>query len=96
MCRTIGAADGHTDEAMPANKPATDAPPTTDLAGDILRVADEIRVRIHLAGMEAKDAWNELEPKLRELEHRAEAATSDVIDELRERMSKLLERVRGH
>ena len=60
------------------------------------RMADEIRVKIHLAGMEAKDAWNELEPKLRGLEQRAEAATSDVLDDLRERLSKLLERVRGH
>lgn len=60
------------------------------------RMADEIHIKIHLAGMEAKDAWNELEPKLRELEQRAEAATTDVLDDLRERMSKLLERVRGH
>jgi hypothetical protein len=60
------------------------------------RMADEIRVKIHLAGMEAKDAWNELEPKLRGLEQRAETATTDVLDDLRERMSKLLERVRGH
>ena len=59
-------------------------------------MADEIRLKIHLAGMEARDTWNELEPKLRDLEHRAEAATSDVMDDLRERLSKLLERVRGH
>lgn len=69
---------------------------TTSPIDSLRRMADEIRVKIHLAGMEAKDAWNELEPKLRHLEQRAEAATSDVVDELRERMSKLLERVRGH
>lgn len=75
------------------NQPTTT---TTSPLDHLRRMADEVRVKIHLAGMEAKDAWNELEPKLRELEHRAEAATSDVLDDLRERLSKLLERVRGH
>ena len=31
---------------------------------EILRIADEIRVRLHLAGMEAKDAWRKIEPKV--------------------------------
>lgn len=69
---------------------------TSSPLDSLRRMADEIRLKIHLAGMEARDTWNELEPKLRDLEHRAEAATSDVMDDLRERLSKLLERVRGH
>jgi D-ribose pyranose/furanose isomerase RbsD len=35
-------------------------------------VRDEIRVKVHLAGMEAKDQWNELE---KELTHAQETAT---------------------
>ena len=31
---------------------------------EILRMADEIRVRLHLAGMEAKQAWEKVEPKV--------------------------------
>jgi hypothetical protein len=46
------------------------------------RLADEIRVRIHLAGMEAKDAWSRLEPRLREFEHKAEAATGKLGEEV--------------
>lgn len=69
---------------MPENKPGTDTPPTSDLAGDILRVADEIRVRIHLAGMEAKDAWTKLEPRVKELERKLGHATDRAAAELDE------------
>jgi len=76
--------------------------PTTSPMDNLRRMADEIRVRIHLAGMDAKDAWSQLEPKLRELEHKAEAAKDKVVegldkmgDELREQMSKLLDRLKA-
>jgi hypothetical protein len=79
---------------MPATKP--DATPASDLSGDILRVADEIRVRIHLAGMEAKDAWLELEPRVKELERklghvsdRAAAELDEVGRTLRHELERL-------
>lgn len=49
---------------------------------DLHRLADEIRVRIHLAGMDAKDAWQRLEPKLRDFERKAEASGEKVGDEV--------------
>ena len=70
---------------------------------NLRRMADEIRVRIHLAGMEVKDAWGKLEPRLHEYESKAGAAKDKVVegldrvgDELREQMAKLLDRVRGN
>lgn len=45
---------------------------TSTAMTEIRRIADEIRVRVHLAGMEGKDAWRRLEPKVTELEHRIE------------------------
>lgn len=76
--------------------------PSSSAMESLRRMADEIRLKIHLAGMDAKDAWNKLEPKLHELEHKAEAAKDRVAegldkagDELREQMSKLLERLKG-
>lgn len=36
---------------------------------------DEIRVRIHLAGMDAKDAWSSLEPEIEHAEQVAKEAT---------------------
>jgi hypothetical protein len=36
---------------------------------------DELRVQSHLAGMDAKKRWDELEPKLADVERAAEEAT---------------------
>jgi hypothetical protein len=38
-----------------------------DLA-ELERMRDEIRVKVHLAGLEAKSAWKTLEPRLDQLE----------------------------
>ena len=50
---------------------------------DLQRTADEIKVKLHLAGMDAKDAWNDLEPKLAEFERRFDAKADEVTDELK-------------
>lgn len=36
---------------------------------------DEVRVNLHLAGLDARDEWNKLEPHIIELEKAAEHAT---------------------
>ncbi len=36
---------------------------------------DEVRVKLHLAGMDAKGQWKKLEPRLKEVEHAAEEIT---------------------
>ena len=41
---------------------------------ELQRLRDEVRVRLHLAGMELKTRWNEVEPKLAELERNARDA----------------------
>lgn len=83
--------------------PDTQKAQDPSLLDNLRRMADEIRVRIHLAGMEAKDAWGKLEPKLHEYEHKAVAAKDKVVenidrlgDELKEQMAKLLERIKGN
>jgi hypothetical protein len=35
---------------------------------EVRRIRDEIQVQLHLAGMEARDRWQALQPKLVELE----------------------------
>lgn len=35
---------------------------------DVRRIADELKLKIHLAGMEVRDRWNELQPRLAEVE----------------------------
>jgi hypothetical protein len=39
---------------------------------------DEVRVRLHLAGLDAKGEWNKLEPQITALEHVAEEFTEDT------------------
>jgi len=51
---------------------------------------DEIRVDVHLAGMDARDRWKELEPMVRDAEKLAE----DVTDVSRRAMEELVEKFR--
>ena len=61
--------------------------------GDLRVLADEIRLQLHLAGMDAKDLWNrDLEPRLFTLEKRVErdisAGTKTALSDLRDAMTK--------
>lgn len=76
---------------------------TDDMKADLQKnleslqtLRDEIRVRIHLAGMEVKDLWNKLEPRLLEAERLAEEATEtsrtalhDLLEKAKELRSSL-------
>ena len=50
---------------------------------ELRQTADEIRLKLHLAGMDAKDAWNNLQPRIHEFERRFEQTTDVVEDELK-------------
>jgi hypothetical protein len=53
---------------------------------------DEIRVTVHLAGMEAKDEWRKLEPRLADIENAAKdlsEATCSAVSEAAKRLSEL-------
>lgn len=54
-----------------------------ELRDDLKRTADEIRVKLHLAGMDAKDAWDEVQPRLSEFEQRFDAKAEEVGDEVK-------------
>jgi len=59
--------------------------------GKLKTLRDEIRVDLHLAGMDAKDKWKELEPKFRDAEKLAE----EVSDVSRKAMEEMVERFRN-
>lgn len=64
---------------------------------DVRRVADELELKIHLAGMEARDRWNALQPRLRELETTLTAAgkrAGDAIDRELTALGEALSRLR--
>lgn len=47
---------------------------------ELERLRDEIRLRVHLAGMDAKSAWKELEPRVDALEQNVAAEGNEVKD----------------
>jgi hypothetical protein len=72
--------------------------PTKDLkvelakSADLLRkLRDEVRVQLHLGGLEAKQEWNKLEPRL---ESALDRAARDVSDASRTAIVDLTEAVR--
>lgn len=67
---------------------------------ELHRLADEIRLRIHLAGMDIKDAWRRLEPRVTALEHRLERPfdrdiddTTNTIDEIADTLHEELQKI---
>lgn len=55
---------------------------------DVRRIADELELEIHLAGMEARDRWHELRPRVERLEHEIARAGEQlgkaIVNELAE------------
>jgi hypothetical protein len=64
---------------------------------ELKRLADQFRVKAHLASMEAKDTWEEeLKPRLQKLEKQLDDATKDSnigeeISRLESRLRKMVE-----
>ena len=54
-----------------------------DTRNDLQRMADEIKLKLHLAGMDAKDAWDEIQPRLADFERRFDEKADEVGDELK-------------
>lgn len=64
---------------------------------DVRRVVDELEVKIHLAGMEARDRWRALQPRLLDLQHQLERSgkrASDTIDRELSSLGAALRRLR--
>jgi hypothetical protein len=71
---------------------------TTNPMLDLRQMADEIRVQLHLGGMEAKDAWRDFEPKLRAFEQKVERAAEDAgddLDELADVLRKEMQKIKA-
>jgi hypothetical protein len=67
----------------------------SELRSELQTLAGEVRVKVHLAGMEARDAWTKLEPRVKEFEGRMEKAGETAASELHEVAKDLRERLQG-
>jgi chromosome segregation ATPase len=66
------------------------------ILSELQTIRDEIRVRIHLAGMELKDSWKDVESRIEELERQRPEATQkvrDVAAELRDAFRSLRDKL---
>ena len=65
---------------------------------DLLRtLRDEVKVKLHLAGMDAKDQWAKLEPELAKVERAADQATESskkLMDETLKRLKSIRDSLR--
>lgn len=71
--------------------------PVQDSVDELRKVRDEIRVQLHLAGMEAKAFWEGVEPTLAAVEQKLERsveATARYADVFVDELTKAFTRVR--
>ncbi len=67
----------------------------TTLMNDLKTLADETRVKAHLAGMEAKSTWNELQGRVDELEQRVQSGKVDAVGEVKAAVDDLKTHLRA-
>ena len=72
------------------------------LRGELRRARDEIHLKAHLASMDAKDAWEQLQPRLDAFEKKAEETAEEASQELmklakdmHEQLQKLEEKLKS-
>ncbi len=56
---------------------------------ELQTLRDEIKLKMHLANAEGKDAWNKLEPQLAALEQRVGNAAESAVGEIKNAGSEL-------
>ncbi len=64
---------------------------------EVRRIADEIELKIHLAGMDARDRWRALQPRVAEVEKKISSAgkrVGSLIDREVESIGVALRRLR--
>jgi hypothetical protein len=61
---------------------------------ELVRLRDEIRLKVHLAGMEAQSTWKDLEKQLEMLENRLGLEGNHVAETTRQIASELRESFR--
>jgi adenine-specific DNA methylase len=72
---------------------------TTSPWDTLRRLRDELKLEIHLAGMEARDKWQELQPRIEKLQEKVLAASDRAehyVDEEMTAVGKALRELRDN
>lgn len=75
----------------PPSDPQTSPPSGWD---ELRRVADQLELELHLAGMEARDRWRAVKPRVEELERKIAKAGSEAGHAIAQEISALAETLR--
>ena len=62
---------------------------SASLWDDLRRLADEIEVKVHLAGMDARDRWRALQPRLAKMERSLDAAGKRANDAIEKELASM-------
>jgi len=65
------------------------------VADDLTRTRDELKVKLHLAGLDARDALDQVERRAVRLQEKAAAGADRLSDELAERLERLARELRA-
>ena len=60
---------------------------------DIRALRDEVRLKLHLAGMDLKEEWESLEPQIDKAMNNAAHVSSDVVADLKRRLNEFRKRL---
>ncbi|MBM4776612.1 MAG: hypothetical protein GQE15_02825 [Archangiaceae bacterium] len=63
------------------------------LERDVRALSDEVRLKLHLAGMDVKSEWERLEPQLERAASSAAIVTDEVFLDLKKRLLELKQRL---
>jgi len=81
--------------AMPENENRSFIQELEALGSDIEQGAEEVRLQVHLASMDAKDAWSDLQPRIEEFDRRVVNVAREVADEAKSAGAELRDVGRG-
>ncbi|PZR16563.1 MAG: hypothetical protein DI536_05190 [Archangium gephyra] len=59
------------------------------------QLRDEIRLKLHLASMDAKDEWDRLEPQVEHALATIDSVARETVDDLKKRMTELRIRLKA-
>lgn len=71
----------------------TPTPYVPDVKKELRALADEVRLRLHLAGMDLKDEFVKLEPQLDRAFSSAAIVSEEVLGDLKKRLTEFKQRL---
>lgn len=60
---------------------------------DVRALRDEVRLKLHLAGMDLKEEWENLEPQIDKAINNAAHVSSDAVADLKRRLNEFRKRL---